>query len=92
MVNAQILSMNGVCIEVNANKTKHMVMSRDQNEGQNIKNNNSSFERVEQFKYLGKTLMNQNPIQEEIKSRLKSGRLAIIRCRISCLPVCYPNI
>jgi len=39
-------------------------MSRDQNEGQNIKINNSSFERVEQFKYLGKTLMNQNSIQE----------------------------
>jgi hypothetical protein len=28
---------------------------------------------VEQFKYLGTTLMNQNSIQEEIKSRLKSG-------------------
>jgi hypothetical protein len=28
---------------------------------------------VEQFKYLGTTLTNQNSIQEEIKSRLKSG-------------------
>ena len=34
---------------------------------------NSSFVRVEQFKYLGKTLTNKNSIQEEIKSRLKSG-------------------
>ena len=34
---------------------------------------NSSFERVEQFKYLGTNLTNQNSIQEEIKSRLKSG-------------------
>jgi len=34
---------------------------------------NSSFESVEQFKYLGTTLMDQNSIQEEIKSRLKSG-------------------
>jgi len=28
---------------------------------------------VEEFKYLGRTLTNQNSIQEEIKSRLKSG-------------------
>jgi hypothetical protein len=28
---------------------------------------------VEQFKYLGTTLTNQNSIQEEIKSKLKSG-------------------
>jgi len=34
---------------------------------------NSSFERVEYFKYLGTTLTHQNPTHEEIKSRLKSG-------------------
>ena len=34
---------------------------------------NSCFERVEDFQYLGTTLTNQNSIQEEIKSRLKSG-------------------
>ena len=28
---------------------------------------------MEEFKYLGKTLVNQNSIQKEIKSRLKSG-------------------
>ena len=33
----------------------------------------SSPERGEEFKYLGTTLTNQNYIQEEIKSRLKSG-------------------
>ena len=52
-----------------------MVMSRDRNAGQShsMKTDNSSFERVEQFKYLGTTLTNQNFIQEEIKSRLQSG-------------------
>jgi hypothetical protein len=33
---------------------------------------NSTFERVEQFKYLGTTLTNQNSVQEKIKSRLHS--------------------
>ena len=32
---------------------------------------NSSFERVEEFKYLRITLTNQDSIQEEIKGRLK---------------------
>ena len=36
-----------------------------------MKIDNSSTERVEEFKYLGTTLTNQNSIQEEIKSRLK---------------------
>ena len=43
--------------------------------GQNhvIEIDNNSFEGVEQFKYLEITLTNQNSIEEEIKSRLKSG-------------------
>ena len=38
-----------------------------------VRIDNSTFERVEEFKCLGTTLTNQNPIAEEIKSRLKSG-------------------
>ena len=34
---------------------------------------NSTFERVEEFKYLGTNLTNQNSIAEEIKSRLMPG-------------------
>jgi len=37
----------------------------------------SSFERVEDFKYLGTTLRNPNSVQEEIKSRLKSGNACL---------------
>jgi len=37
-----------------------------------MKIDNSSFQRVEEFKYLRTALTNQNSIQKEIKSRLKS--------------------
>ena len=38
-----------------------------------VRIDNSTFERVEEFKFLGTTLTNQNSIVEEIKSRLRSG-------------------
>jgi len=37
-----------------------------------MKTDNRSFERMEELKYLATTLTNQNSIQEEIKSALKS--------------------
>jgi len=40
-----------------------------------MKIHNSSFERVEEFKYLGTALTNENSIQEEIKGRLKAGNV-----------------
>jgi len=48
----------------------------DQNAGRshNIKIDNSSFGNVEEFKYLGTTLTNQNSIQEEIKTWVKSRK------------------
>jgi len=58
-----------------ADKTKYMVMSRDQNAGRihSVRIDNSTLKSVEEFKYLGTTLTNQNPIPEEIKSRLRIG-------------------
>ena len=52
-----------------------MVMSRDQNAGRihSVRIDNSTFERVEGFKYLGTILTNQNSNAEEIRSRLRSG-------------------
>ena len=70
-----VIANKEIGLEMNADKTKYMVMSRDQNAGRshNIKIDNSSFQRVEEVKYLGTALTNQNSIQEEINSRLKSG-------------------
>ena len=69
------MSSEDTGLEVNSDKTKYIVMSREQNAGRshNINIDNISFERVEEIKYLGTTLRCHNSIQEEIKSRLKSG-------------------
>jgi len=47
--------------------------TQDAGRSHNMKIDNRSFEMAEEFEYLGTTLTNQNFIQEEIKSRLKSG-------------------
>ena len=54
---ALIVSSREIRLEVNADKTKYMVMFRDQNAGQshNMKIHNRSFEIVKDFKYLGTT-------------------------------------
>ena len=57
-----------------------------------VRTDNSTFERVEEFKYLGTNLTNQNAIAEEFKSILRSGNACYIRCRTFCLPGCYPKI
>jgi hypothetical protein len=61
---ALVVASKEIGLEVNAEKTKYMIMSRDQNAGQNhnMKIDNKSFERVEQFKYLGTTLTNRDSI------------------------------
>jgi hypothetical protein len=57
-------------LEVNAYKTRYMVMSQDQDAGQShsIKTDNSSFERVEGFKYLGKTFTNQILLRKKLRA------------------------
>ena len=59
---------------MNADKTKYISMSRDQNAGRshNIKIDNGFFEMVEQFQYLGTTLTYRISSQDEIQNRLKS--------------------
>src|SRR5215469_4290219 len=72
---ALVAATKEIGLEVNADKTKYIVMSREGNAGRchSLKIDNSAIERGEEFKYLGVTLTDQNSIQEEIKSRLKLG-------------------
>jgi hypothetical protein len=81
-------AIRDVGLEINAEKTKYMIMSRYPNSGQNqnIRIANESFGNVAKFKYLGTTLTNQNDIHDEIKSRLIQEMLAIIQSKIFCLP------
>jgi hypothetical protein len=77
-----------VCLEINVERTKYMLLSHHQNVGQNrnIKIANRSFGNVSQFKYLGATVTNQNFIQEEIKRRLNSDNACYHS--VQNLPVC----
>jgi hypothetical protein len=69
-----VVASKEIGLEINADKTKYMVMSRDQNAvgSRDIKGVNSSFVGMEKFRYLGTHLRNQNSIQEENKCKLKS--------------------
>ncbi|KAJ4452350.1 hypothetical protein ANN_03883 [Periplaneta americana] len=74
---AEILveASKAIGLEVNPEKTKYMIMSRDQNivRNETIKIGDLSFEEVEKFKYLGATVTNINDTREEIKRRINMG-------------------
>ena len=59
--------------EVNADKTKYIVMSQDRNAGrsQYIQIDDSSIEREDELQYVGTAYTNENSIQEEIRKNWK---------------------
>ncbi|KAJ4452238.1 hypothetical protein ANN_03756 [Periplaneta americana] len=75
--NTEILleANKAIGLEVNPEKTKYMIMSRDQNivRNGNIKIGDLPFEEVEKFKYLGATVTNINDTREEIKRIINMG-------------------
>jgi hypothetical protein len=72
--NILLVTSRNVGLEINAEKTKYMIMYRHSNseQNQNIRIANESFENVATFKYLGTTLTYQNDIRDEMKNRLNS--------------------
>jgi hypothetical protein len=56
-----------IVVDVNAEKTKHTAMYREQHAGQNrnIKTGNESLESVEQFRLFGTAPINQNSIHKK---------------------------
>jgi len=72
---ALVAANREIGLEVCADKSKYMVMSRDliARRIQSVRFDIYTFERVEGFKYLETTLTNKYSIAEEIKSRLRSG-------------------
>jgi len=72
---ASIVVSKETGLEVNEDQTEYTVISWDRDAGRShsIKTDSSSFEMMDEFRYLGTTWTNQDPIQEDIKSRLKWG-------------------
>ena len=63
---ALVVASKKTVLEVNAEKHKYMIMSRDQNAGKNhnVKTDNKSLETEEQFKYFGTNLTDLNSFHE----------------------------
>ena len=67
---ALLVATKEIGLKVNANKTKYMVMSRDRNAGRghSVQIDNISIERVEEFKYSGTTLTDQNLFSKKLRA------------------------
>jgi hypothetical protein len=78
---ASLVASKETGIEENADKPKYMVTSRDQNAGRShsMKIDSSSFERVEQFEYLGTTCILCNNEMQLTQCSLLLSALYVFR-------------
>ena len=67
---ALVLPTKEIGLELNADKPKYIIMSRDQNAGrsQGMKIGNSCIESVEEFKYLGTILQIKNRFRKKLRA------------------------
>jgi hypothetical protein len=82
-----------VGVEINVEKTKHMLLSRHQNAGQDraIKVVNRLFENVEQLQYLGTTVTIKICFRRKLSGNLIRLMLAAIQSGTFCLLICCPK-
>jgi hypothetical protein len=80
---ALVVASKKTGLEVNSEETNYVVMSRYRIAGRshNMKTVNNLFERVEEFRHLETTLINQNSIQEEIKNKSNSVNACLYSVR-----------
>ncbi|KAE9542653.1 hypothetical protein AGLY_002564 [Aphis glycines] len=60
-------------LTINSGKTKYMMLKRGGGDHNNLQVGNNIFEQVQEFKYLGSTLNNQNNMHGEINIRLDAA-------------------
>jgi glutaredoxin-related protein len=73
-------------LQINQEKTKYMIVERKNNLKKNkighLKRKNHKFERVENFKYLGITLNEDNNNQIDLQERIKNANKTYFMLRI----------
>jgi hypothetical protein len=75
--------------EINAEKTKYMIISHHPNSEQNQNMTaNELFENVAKFKYLGMTQIRMTFMMKLGENYIR-GMLAILQSKIFCLPISY---
>ena len=88
-----IKASKDIGLEVNSEKTKYMITSRQENivQNQNTVIENLSFEKMEKLKYLGVMVTNTNDIHKGIKCRINMGNACYYSLDIFYRPTCFPR-
>jgi hypothetical protein len=73
MSDVLVVTSKVIGLEVNVDKTNHIIKCRDENAGRSycVKMVTVHFKVLADVSYLGTNLINQNSVQGEIKSRLR---------------------
>jgi hypothetical protein len=93
-IEALVIADKEIGLKVNAEKIKHMVMFQDQNVEQNSNIHIGVINPLKWWNSLNiwEPQWIKIPFMKELRADLIWGMLAIIWCRIVCLPLYYPKM